>query len=62
MNSTVIRLLDDAQKQLQSLRAENHSLRVQLHHAAGREQDYITMIRGQVELVRLLEGGVQHAA
>lgn len=62
MNATVIRLLDEAQKELQSLRAENHSLRIQLHQAGLRESAYITTIREQVDLIRLLERGVPNVA
>ena len=62
MDDTVIRLLDDAHKQVQSLRAENHSLRIQLHQAGLRESAYITTIREQVDLIRLLEGGVPNVA
>ena len=56
MNATVIRLLDEAQKELQSLRAENHSLRLQLHKAGQREASYIEALAEHEQLVRLLEG------
>lgn len=56
MDDTVIRLLDDAHQQVQSLRAENHSLRLQLHKAGQREASYIEALAEHEQLVRLLEG------
>lgn len=56
MNDIVIRLLDEAHKEVQSLRAENHSLRIQLHQAGDREAAYIESLAEHEKLVQLLEG------
>lgn len=56
------RAFADAQRTIDSLRAEVESMRTLLRHAGGREDAYITTIREQVELIRLLEGGVPNVA
>lgn len=58
----VERAFEEAQRTIQSLRAEVESMRTLLRHAGDREDAYITTIREQVELIRLLEGGVPNAA
>ena len=53
---------EDAQRTIASLRAEVESMRTLLRHAGAREDAYIATIREQVDLIRLLEGGVSNAA
>ena len=53
---------EDAQRTISSLRAEVESMRTLLRHAGAREYGYITTIREQVELIRLLEQGVPDVA
>lgn len=48
--------------QLESMQAQNESMRTLMRHAGEREDAYITTIREQVDLIRLLEGGVPNAA
>ena len=48
--------------QLEAERAENESMRTLMRHAAEREDAYIATIREQVDLIRLLEGGVPNVA
>lgn len=48
--------------QIESLQAENESMRTLMRHAGAREDAYITTIREQVDLIRLLEEGVPDVA
>lgn len=58
MTAVMERVLNDYQKQLQSVRAENESLRTQLHRSAQREErdlDLINQLAGtlaQLEQVK----------
>ena len=44
MNDQITRLIDDYQKQIASLQAENESLRTQLHRSAQREERDLELI------------------
>ena len=61
-HSVLEKAFEDAQRTIESLRAEVESMRTLLRHAGAREDAYITTIREQVELIRLLEEGVPNVA
>lgn len=54
--------IDTLINQLSAERAENESMRTLLRHAGEREGKYITTIREQIDLIRLLEQGERHVA